>query len=109
MSGLANVKDILIANIKPVNGKTKFRVVTVCETQVIAKPIASAFGVVRQYEHMLKKFKSHDVFLSCVLFCFVLSEQMNYVNWQFIVGFNLLVLIGFVLGACHRLSKPIQV
>lgn len=62
----ADVDDVLLADVQPVNRETKIGVITISEPQVCAKPVPGAFRVVRQDEQMLKKSQAHVVSFSRV-------------------------------------------
>lgn len=53
MPGLADMQDILLADIEPVNRKPKLWMKAIGETQIFAKPVACALRVVREDQDVL--------------------------------------------------------
>jgi hypothetical protein len=50
MTGFSNMDDILFTDVEPVNGESKFGVITVAKAQVGTKPISGSFRIISQYK-----------------------------------------------------------
>ena len=61
MAGLADVHDVLIADVEPVDGEAELRMIAVAKAEIVHEPVAGPFRIMREDQKVFEKSQAHGL------------------------------------------------